>query len=85
MLGGGGNIDVSLLARIIERGLVKDGRMIRLRIHLLDRPGALHERTGIIAKHRANIVELLCDRAYCGVNPCETVIDITFETRARTR
>lgn len=77
----GGNIDVTLLARIIERGLVKDGRMIRLRIHLLDRPGALHELTRIISEHRANIVELLFDRAYYGVNLSETVIDVTFETR----
>ena len=77
----GGNIDVTLLARIIERGLVKDGRMVRLRIHLLDRPGSLHELTRIIAKHRANIVELLFDRAYYGVNLGETVIDVTFETR----
>ena len=37
----GGNIDVSLLSRIIERGLVKDGRLVRLRIHLPDYPGAL--------------------------------------------
>ncbi len=37
----GGNIDVTLLSRIIERGLVQDGRLIRLRIHLLDKPGAL--------------------------------------------
>jgi threonine dehydratase len=77
----GGNIDVTLLARIIDRGLVKDGRMVRLRIHLLDRPGALHELTRIIAEHRANIVELLFDRAYYGVNLSETVIDVTFETR----
>ncbi|MGH9434355.1 MAG: threonine ammonia-lyase [Terriglobia bacterium] len=77
----GGNIDVTLLARIIERGLVKDGRMVRLRIHLLDRPGALHELTRIIAEHRANIIELLFDRAYYGVNLGETVIDVTFETR----
>jgi threonine dehydratase len=77
----GGNIDVTLLARIIQRGMVKDGRMVRLRIHLLDRPGALHELTRIIAEHRANIVELLFDRAYYGVNLSETVIDVTFETR----
>ncbi|MGH9434967.1 MAG: threonine ammonia-lyase, partial [Terriglobia bacterium] len=81
VLVGGGNIDVTLLARIIERGMVKDGRMVRLRIHLLDRPGALHELTRIIAEHRANIVELLFDRAYYGVNLSETVIDVTFETR----
>jgi threonine dehydratase len=81
VLVGGGNIDVTLLARIIERGLVKDGRMVRLRIHLLDRPGSLHELTRIISAHRANIVQLLFDRAYYGVNLGETVIDVTFETR----
>lgn len=77
----GGNIDVTLLARIIERGLVKDGRMVRLRIHMLDRPGALHELTRIIAEHRANIVEILFDRSFYSVNLSETVIDVTFETR----
>jgi len=81
VLVGEGNIDVTLLARIIERGLVKDGRMVRLRIHLLDRPGSLDELTRIIAGRRANIVELLFDRAYYGVNLGETVIDVTFETR----
>lgn len=78
---GGGNIDVTLLARIIERGLVKDGRMVRLRIRVLDRPGALHDLTRIIALHRANIVELQFDRAYYGVNLSETAVDMTFETR----
>ena len=77
----GGNIDVTLLARIIERGLVQDGRLIRLRIHLLDKPGALQELTRVIASHRANIVDTLYNRAYYGVNLGETVIDITMETR----
>jgi len=79
----GGNIDVTLLARIIERGLVQDGRMIRLRIHLLDKPGALAELTRLIADHRANIVDTLHNRAYYGVNLGDTVIDITMETRGR--
>jgi threonine dehydratase len=79
----GGNIDVTLLARIIERGLVQDGRLIRLRIHLLDKPGALHELTRLIAEHRANIVDTLHNRAYYGVNLGDTVIDITMETRGR--
>jgi len=78
---GGGNIDVTLLSRIIERGLVQDGRLIRLRIHLLDKPGALHELTRLIAEHRANIVDTLHNRAYYGVNLGDTVIDITMETR----
>jgi threonine dehydratase len=77
----GGNIDVTLLSRIIERGLVQDGRLIRLRIHLLDKPGALHELTRLIAGHRANIVDTLHNRAYYGVNLGDTVIDITMETR----
>jgi len=77
----GGNIDVTLLSRIIERGLVQDGRMVRLRIHLLDKPGALHELTRLIAEARANIVDTLHNRAYYGVNLGDTVIDITMETR----
>jgi threonine dehydratase len=79
----GGNIDVTLLARIIERGLVQDGRMILLRIHLLDKPGALAELTKLIAKHRVNIVNTLYNRAYYGVNLGDTAIDITMETRGR--
>ena len=78
---GGGNIDVSLLSRIIERGLVKDGRLVRLRIHLPDHPGALQKLAGVIAAQKANIVETNYDRAYYGVLLGDTVIDITMETR----
>jgi threonine dehydratase len=78
---GGGNIDVSLLSRIIERGLVQDGRLVRLRIHLPDHPGALQRLAGVIADQKANIVETQYDRAYYGVLLGDTVIDITMETR----
>jgi threonine dehydratase len=78
---GGGNIDVTLLAKIIERGLVKDGRLLRIRVYLLDRPGALNQLTQILARERANIVETLHNRAYYGVSLGETVIDVTLETR----
>jgi len=77
----GGNIDVTLLSRIIERGLVKDGRLVRLRVHLSRLSGALNKLTGILAQHRANIVETSYDRAYYGVNLGDTAIDITMETR----
>jgi threonine dehydratase len=80
----GGNIDVSLLAKIIERGLVKDGRLLRLRVYLQDRPGALYALTQILARQRANIVETVHNRAYYGVSLGETVIDITLETRGAT-
>jgi threonine dehydratase len=78
---GGGNIDVSLLSRIIERGLVKDGRLVRLRIHLPDHPGALEKLARVIAEQKANIVETNYDRAYYGVLLGDTTIDITMETR----
>jgi threonine dehydratase len=76
----GGNIDVGILSRIIERGLAKDGRLIRLRIHLPDYPGALHILTGVLADHRANIVETSYDRKF-GVDLGYSAIDMTMETR----
>jgi threonine dehydratase len=76
-----GNIDVTLLARIIERGLVKDGRLVRLRIHLPDHPGALVRLSTVIAEHKVNIVETLFNRSYYGVVLGDTAIDITMETR----
>ena len=50
-------------------------------MHLPDYPGALHKVTGVLAQHRANIVETSYDRAYYGVNLGDTAIDITMETR----
>jgi threonine dehydratase len=77
----GGNIDVTLLSRIIERGMVQDGRLIRLRITLLDKPGALAELTRLIAAQQANVVDILHNRAYYGVNLGNTMTDVTLETR----
>ncbi|HEY7956312.1 MAG TPA: threonine ammonia-lyase [Polyangia bacterium] len=78
---GGGNIDVNLLARIIERGLVKDGRLVRLRVRIPDHPGALHRLTGRIADVRANILEVFHNRAFSRVDLGETAVDVTLETR----
>lgn len=77
----GGNMDVTLLSRIIERGLVKDGRLVRLRISLPDHPGALHRLTEVIAANRVNIVETSYHRAFHGATLGHTVIDLTMETR----
>jgi threonine dehydratase len=77
----GGNIDVTLLSRIIERGLVKDGRLVRLRIPLADHPGGLNRLTTLVAQQRANVVTVTHDRAYFGVHLGDTIIDITMETR----
>jgi threonine dehydratase len=80
----GGNMDVTLLSRIIERGLVADGRLLRLRVHFPDYPGSLHRLTGVLAGLRTNIVATSYDRAYFGVNFGDTTIDLTLETRGAT-
>jgi len=79
----GGNLEVNLLARIIEQGLVWDGRRLRLRVRLPDYPGALEGLASVIAKARANIVETSYNRAHYGVSLNEAAIDITMETRGR--
>lgn len=79
----GGNLDVNLLARIIERGLARDGRRLRLRIKMPDYPGALESLASVIATSRANIVETLHNRAHYGVMLGETAVDMTLETRGR--
>ena len=78
---GGGNIDVNVLSRIIERGLVKDGRLVRLRVRIPDHPGGLHKLTGEIASVRANIQEVIHNRAFSRVDLGETAVDVTLETR----
>jgi threonine dehydratase len=77
----GGNLDVNVLSRIIEQGMVRDGRRLRLRVRLPDYPGALEGLSAVIAKASANIVETQHNRAHYGVSLSETAIDITMETR----
>jgi threonine dehydratase len=77
----GGNIDVNVLARIIERGLVNDGRLVRMRVRIGDHPGDLHGLLGVVAEARANVMEIEHNRAFTKVALDETVVDLTVETR----
>jgi threonine dehydratase len=80
----GGNIDVTMLSRIIERGLVKDGRLVRLGVVIRDQPGALARLTTLIAEDRANILHILHDRAFArhaGIG--QTEVELTLETSGR--
>ncbi|MBK9516671.1 MAG: threonine ammonia-lyase [Anaeromyxobacter sp.] len=76
----GGNIDVNLIARIIERGLVKDGRLVRVSIALMDKPGQLAVTSGIIAGCRANVIEVHHTRAFAS-RVGGTTLQLTLETR----
>ena len=80
----GGNIDVTMIARIIERGLVKDGRLVRLDVILRDQPGALARLTALIAAERGNIVRIEFDRAFSRhAKIGETEVELTLETGGR--
>lgn len=80
---GGGNIDVNVISRIIERGLVKDGRLVRLVVRLPDRPGMLAKLMTAIAERGANVVEVYHNRAFTKVGLGEVEVEVTLETRGR--
>lgn len=77
----GGNIDVNLLSRIIERGLIKDGRLIRLRVTVQDRPGALAGILSEVARAEANVLEIQHHRAFSDLGLGEVDIELRLETR----
>jgi threonine dehydratase len=77
----GGNVDVNLVSRVIERGLVKTGRRVRLRVVAPDVTGVLSRLTAAVADVGANILEIEHDRAFSGVELGETLIDLVLETR----
>jgi threonine dehydratase len=77
----GGNIDVNVLARVIEKGLVKDGRLVRLQVVVPDYPGQLARILDTVAECRANILEINHARAFSPAQVGETMIDIILETR----
>ena len=79
----GGNIDVTMLARIIERGLVKDGRLARFSVLLRDRPGALARLTAVVAEARANVLQIHHDRAFSPARVGESKVELTLETSGR--
>ena len=83
MLLSGGNIDVSLMSRIIERGMVQDGRRAYMRVRVRDRPGALAALTATLAEAGANVLRLDHNRATADLWVTDAEIDLGLETRGR--
>ncbi|HUC09152.1 MAG TPA: threonine ammonia-lyase [Stellaceae bacterium] len=79
----GGNIDSRLLASILMRGLVRGGRLVRLRAELPDVPGALARVSGIIGKHAGNIVEVHHQRLFHDTSVKRAELDVVVETQNR--
>ncbi len=77
----GGNIDVTILSKVIKRGLLMSGRNITLTIELLDKPGQLFEVSRIIAELGGNVISIHHERANEGsaVNGC--YLRLVLETR----
>ena len=79
----GGNIDARLLASILMRGLVREGRLVRLRSQLPDVPGALSRLSGVIGKHAGNIVEVHHQRLFHDTSVKRAELDVVVETQNR--
>lgn len=78
----GGNIDLNLVSKVIERGLSARGRLIRISCIVPDRPGTLLRLTNIIAEKGANVLDVKHDRVRAGVRMSETAIEFLLETRS---
>ena len=79
----GGNIDPLLLAAIIERGMVRAGRLARIRISSRDIPGMLAGITAIVADAGANIDEVHHQRAFTSLSAQSVEIELVIQTRGR--
>ena len=77
----GGNIDPLMLADIIERGMVRSGRLTRLQVQLRDLPGSLAAVTRVLAENNANIEEVHHQRAFTRLPVQSAEVDFVLETR----
>jgi threonine dehydratase len=77
----GGNIDPLTLAEIIQRGMVRSGRLARIKVELRDQPGALAKITGVIAESNANIEEVHHQRAFTNLPVQSAEVEFVLKTR----
>ena len=79
----GGNIDLTMLDRVIDNGLVADGRRWRFTTRISDRPGGVARLTAVIAAAGASVREIVHDRAFAGADVFATTVEVTVETADR--
>lgn len=78
----GGNIDPLVLASIIERGMVRAGRLARIRVGVRDVPGSLARITALVAEAGANIEEVRHQRAFTSLSVQNAEIELVMQTRS---
>lgn len=77
----GGNMDVTLLSVIIEKGLLKSGRKMKLTVTLVDKPGSLMAFTQILEELNANIVHIAYDRTSISLDYGDANVTVDIETK----
>jgi threonine dehydratase len=76
----GGNIDMLALSSVIQRGLVRSGRIVRVRVGISDVPGSLAELTRLLAEQRANVIQIAHQRTFTDLSLRATEVEATLET-----
>ena len=76
----GGNVDLNLISRVIEKGMVRRGRYLHLSLIVRDLPGELRALLEIIAEKRANVVSIVHDRLQRNIALGEVRVDLVIET-----
>jgi len=79
----GGNIDTRMLSSILMRGLIREGRITRMRVQISDRPGALAKVAQLVGEFGGNILEVQHQRNFPGVPAKLAELDLVLETRDR--
>lgn len=77
----GGNVDVSFISRIIERGMVEAGRFMRFNTILKDKPGNLEKVLQVVTKHEGNILDIAFSHMGNKIYPSYAQLSISVETR----
>ncbi|MEG0506744.1 MAG: threonine ammonia-lyase [Longicatena sp.] len=79
----GGNIDVSFIHKVVEKGLVTRGRNIKIKALMLDVPGSLEHFTHVVTLANANIIEIQYDRIQADLNLNETILHVALEVSSK--
>ncbi|MEM8768915.1 MAG: threonine ammonia-lyase [Pseudomonadota bacterium] len=77
----GGNVDMMILASILQRGMVRSGRLVRLQVEIPDVPGALGELTRLLGEFDSNIIDIVQERTFGGSSVRATLVELSLQMR----
>ena len=80
----GGNIDMTTLSKILERGLEKDGRLTELKVVVPDKPGGIAGMSAVVADQSGNILHISQNRSFTDTRLGEVDVDMVLDTRGGT-